>query len=734
MAEKKSFMEFIYKIPILSKIHYNVALRTLIAALACFTLVIGALVWFSIQAQTDILLNQEKTLLETQYQTLSGRIKESTTLALSLAVLTANMPDIQNIFSDRNRKQLTEVMLKGYEALKQVAGKSIESQFHTPPATSFVRLYDLTKYGDDVAPWRPAVVNVNTNKVFSSGIEAGRYVVAIRGVVPVFFEGEHIGSVEFGTELTSEYLADIYNQYAITSALYIDINAPGVGAYFEALRAKHTEPFITFATSWKKGAEKVGAPIEIRRQVVQSSKPQIYYDIPNKHAIYVAPLKDYSNKNIGTMEVYLDRTQVLGEIEKSRNLSLGVGGGLALIGGLFILWLVNFSVGRPVREITSVYERIGMGDFSARSTITSLDEMGTMAASLNAMLDNTLTLIQSSEERDRMQNSIMKLLNEISKLAEGDLRQRAEVTEDFTGAIADAFNNMVEQLSRVVRDVKEATLQVSATAHEVSTSTEHLAESSEMQAVQVSDAIAAINEMATSIQQVSENAAQCAAVSEKSMEHAKNGAAAVRDTNAAMEAIREHVQETARAIKRLGESSQEVGNIVQLINDIADRTSILALNASIQAAMAGEAGRGFAVVAEEVQRLAERSTNATKQIDTLIKNIQGEINEAGASMEESIEKVVQGSKLADAAYAKLQEIEAVSAQLGEIIQSISLASKQQARASENIAKTMEEVGEISAQTSAASRQTAVSMKKMADTADQLRVSVEIFKLVDDQNQ
>jgi twitching motility protein PilJ len=349
------------------------------------------------------------------------------------------------------------------------------------------------------------------------------------------------------------------------------------------------------------------------------------------------------------------------------------------------------------------------------------------------MLDRLLNLVQSSAERDSIQKSIMSLLDEISGLAEGDLTARAEVTEDFTGAIADSFNEMAEQLSEVVKNVKDVTLQVISTSQDVSRSTENLAETSEMQAVQVGETIEAINDMSKSIQQVAENAGRSAGVSEQSTSHAKEGAEAVRRTNAAMETIREHVQETARAIKRLGESSQEIGNIVQLINDIADRTSILALNASIQAAMAGDAGRGFAVVAEEVQRLAERSTNATKQIDTLIKNIQAEINEAGSSMEESIQRVVEGSRLADGARNKLQEIETVSTQLGELIQSISMASKQQAQASEEIAKTMEEVGEISSQTSAASRQTAVSMKSLAQMSSQLNESVSVFRLAEDQH-
>jgi methyl-accepting chemotaxis protein len=409
--------------------------------------------------------------------------------------------------------------------------------------------------------------------------------------------------------------------------------------------------------------------------------------------------------------------------------------GITVIMFLLIILVIGFVANRavvlPLLNMMNVFGEIGKGNFKARADVMHDDELGKMSESLNGMLDKTLNLIQSSEERDSMQGSIMNLLEEISGLAEGDLTARAEVPEDFTGAIAESFNDMAEQLSEVVKNVKDVTLQVIATSQEVTRSTENLAETSEMQAVQVRDAIDAINDMSASIQQVAENAGRSAGVSEQSKLHAKEGAEAVRTTNRAMESIREHAQETARAIKRLGESSQEVGNIVQLINDIADRTSILALNASIQAAMAGDAGRGFAVVAEEVQRLAERSTNATKQIATLIKNIQQEINEAGASMEESIQRVVEGSKLADGARRKLQEIETVSTQLGDLIQSISMASKQQAKASEEIAKTMEEVGEISAQTSTASRQTALSMKNLAQMSSQLNESVSVFRLSED---
>ena len=394
-----------------------------------------------------------------------------------------------------------------------------------------------------------------------------------------------------------------------------------------------------------------------------------------------------------------------------------------------VIWGISrFIIVRPIRSIMNLFSEIGMGNFEARAAVVTRDEIGEMATSLNAMLDNTLVLIQSREERDAIQDSIMRLLDEISGLAEGDLTRRAIVTAEVTGAIADSFNTMAEQLSSVVKNVKKATLEVTSVSRDANTSSAQLAKASEIQAKQVAKTIEAINDMAASIRQVAENAVQSATVSEQSTANAKAGAAAVQNTNKAMEEIRKNVQETARSIKRLGESSKEIGNIVQLINDIADRTSILALNASIQAAMAGDAGRGFAVVAEEVQRLAERSTNATKQIDTLIKNIQGEINEAGASMEESIRRVVEGSSLASDAHNKLQEIESVSNQLAEITQSISMAATQQAKFSEKITLTMEEMGKVSSRNLAASHQTTRAINQLTKTSKELAASVGAFKL------
>ncbi|MDO5675489.1 MAG: HAMP domain-containing methyl-accepting chemotaxis protein, partial [bacterium] len=332
----------------------------------------------------------------------------------------------------------------------------------------------------------------------------------------------------------------------------------------------------------------------------------------------------------------------------------------ALLLGLLLAWVISSGLTRQVDRIMDLLGELGIGNFNARTEVTSQDELGVMATSLNAMLDNITMLIQSQEEQDKVQESFMKLMMELGELTEGNLTARAEVTEDITGAIADSFNTMAEQFGGIVRQVKGATNAVDETAADVSKLTSDLAVRSLEQNKQVNEAIGSIQSIAESIREVSQNAARSADVSMASRMNAREGAEAVEQTNRAMDEIREQINETARSIKRLGESSMEIGNVVEIINNIADRTSILALNASIQAAMAGEAGHGFAVVAEEVQRLAESSSSSTKQIETLIKSIQAEIKDAGNRMDESISKVVQGSQLADGAYAKLQEIETVS--------------------------------------------------------------------------
>ncbi|BBP67566.1 chemotaxis protein [Pseudomonas sp. Cab53] len=337
-------------------------------------------------------------------------------------------------------------------------------------------------------------------------------------------------------------------------------------------------------------------------------------------------------------------------------------------------------------------------------------------------------LRETAEKNERNQNAIMRLLDEIEDLADGDLTVTASVTEDFTGTIADSINYSVDQLRDLVATINLTAGQVAAAVQETQATAMHLAQASEHQAQQISEASTSINEMAQSIDQVSANAAESSAVAERSVEIANKGNEVVHNTIHGMDNIREQIQDTAKRIKRLGESSQEIGDIVSLIDDIADQTNILALNAAIQASMAGDAGRGFAVVADEVQRLAERSSAATRQIETLVRAIQADTNEAVISMEQTTTEVVRGARLAQDAGVALEEIEGVSKTLAALIQSISNAAQQQTTSAGQISLTMNVIQQITTQTSSGSTATAESIGNLAKMASQLRRSVSGFTL------
>lgn len=331
-------------------------------------------------------------------------------------------------------------------------------------------------------------------------------------------------------------------------------------------------------------------------------------------------------------------------------------------------------------------------------------------------------------ENRKNQGAILRLLDELGDLADGDLTVEATVSEDFTGAIADSINFSIDQLRSLVVTINKSAVQVSSAAQETQSTAMRLSDASDHQAQEITGASTAISEMVDSIDKVSGNASESASVAERSVYIAKNGAEVVRATIRGMDTIREQIQETSKRIKRLGESSQEIGDIVGLINDIADQTNVLALNAAIQASMAGEAGRGFAVVADEVQRLAERSASATKQIETLVKAIQSDTNGAVISMEQTTSEVVKGANLAQDAGVALEEIETVSTGLSDLIQKISSAAQQQASSAGHISNTMNVIQEITQQTSQGTTTTAKSIGNLAEMAEGMRNSVAGFRL------
>ncbi|MCI5221845.1 MAG: methyl-accepting chemotaxis protein [Candidatus Electrothrix sp. AR4] len=402
---------------------------------------------------------------------------------------------------------------------------------------------------------------------------------------------------------------------------------------------------------------------------------------------------------------------------------------LAMAAVIIVSLLVAGDVTKQVAEIMHVMAKVETGEYGEQAKVTSKDELGRMALSFNTMTATIQELVESRQkEHDQLQDSIIQLLEEITDLADGDLSIRATVTEDVIGTLADSLNMMLEELGTAFGRIKQSAEQVGSTANILSASTGELADQNNNQASMINEAAEEINLLTKAIQDAAEKADQSAATSKDSSQVAEDGAKAVRDTSQAMEAIRGNVQNTARAMKRLGESSQEISDFARTINEISDRTSILALNASIQAAAAGEEGRGFAVVAEEIQRLAERAAVSTRQIETLIKNILGEITEAGVSMDASIQEVVQGTKLSQNALARLEEITDRSDEVVELIHGVAVIAKQQADTTAVLSTSMGEIGTISLETAEETMGASVSMQEMAVMGDDMLKEVSTFKL------
>jgi twitching motility protein PilJ len=387
--------------------------------------------------------------------------------------------------------------------------------------------------------------------------------------------------------------------------------------------------------------------------------------------------------------------------------------------------------------ITSYEKEISEQDFSAISA-TIFGSMALLMLVLMVKAFNDEGVRRSGEaeqqrriaeaEKDATQGAILRLMNEMGDLADGDLTVRATVSEDITGAIADSVNYTIEELAVLVRGINDAAERVTSASSSAQSTSNELLAATKVQSEEIMAANASVLDMAKSMEAVSSSALESARVANASLEAARKGSSAVSNSISGMNEIRTQIQETSKRIKRLGESSQEIGEIVELISDITEQTNVLALNAAIQAASAGEAGRGFSVVAEEVQRLAERSGEATKQIAAIVKTIQTDTHDAVAAMEHSTQGVVEGAKLSDAAGQALNEISSVSQDLARLIQNISTDTQSQADIATKVAASMQDILRITGQTTTSTQQTAVSIGELTELAVELKGSVSGFKV------
>jgi methyl-accepting chemotaxis protein len=412
----------------------------------------------------------------------------------------------------------------------------------------------------------------------------------------------------------------------------------------------------------------------------------------------------------------------------STELGLAVGAVvLALVGGVAVWMSLTSKLLQPVSALAEFSEVVGQGDFKARVEISSEDDFGFIAQNLNIMAERAAAAKSNQELQDGLQRSVTEFLTIVSQIARGDLTLRGKVTNDALGNVVDSVNYMLDNFAKVLERVRTAAIDVSTSANQILASSEAMAKGAAQQDQEITNTSSAVEELTVSMKQVSNNAEASAEAARRALDAAEQGNRAVRDTLEGMQRIRASVQATAKKIKSLGDRSLEISEIINVINDITEQTNLLALNAAIEAARAGEAGRGFAVVADEVRKLAEHSRTATKDIAAHIKAIQAETNEAVVVMEDGTKEVESGAQLADQAGRALDAISSVVRQSAELVQEISLASKQQVRGTEGVAHAMQIISNITRQTSQGTRSTVTTVSQLVKLSDQLNEALAQFR-------
>jgi len=392
-----------------------------------------------------------------------------------------------------------------------------------------------------------------------------------------------------------------------------------------------------------------------------------------------------------------------------------------------LLFMLSNKVAKPVSELVDYSQKFAKGEYSNRPQIDSHDDFGLIAENFTRSSEKISKAVSNHEAQENLQKSVTEFLTVVSQIARGDLTLRGRVTNDALGNVVDSVNYMLENFMKVLERVRKAAVDVSSSANEILLSSEDMASGAVQQDQEITNTSSAVEELTVSMKQVSNNAEASAEAARRALDAAEQGNRAVRDTLDGMQRIRSSVQATAKKIKSLGDRSLEISEIINVINDITEQTNLLALNAAIEAARAGEAGRGFAVVADEVRKLAEHSRTATKDIAALIKAIQAETNEAVVVMEEGTKEVESGATLADQAGRALDAISSVVRQSAELVQEISLASKQQVRGTEGVAHAMQIISNITRQTSQGTRGTVATVSQLVKLSDQLNEALSQFR-------
>ena len=616
-------------------------------------LTIITVVWISQHNTSSIIDGAEQRELQSHYSAMMSLIDSQGQLALGLAQLVAHQPDMQEAFARGDRQRLLGMVRDAFAEFRDSHGMR-QFQFHLPPATSFLRVHQPDKFGDDLSSFRHTVTSVNETRQPLHGIERGVAGLGIRGVAPMSYQGRHIGSVEFGLSLGEELLA-----------LFKEMNGIDVAMYLP-----DREGFRQYASTWDAGL--LASPEQMQRALDGEAVIATASHGGQPIAAYLVPVFDYTGKAVGVMELAMERSAYLEQLADARNSLLGVAL-VALLLGLLLFYFVSTSIVAPLRRAVARMEAIASGD--------------------------------------------------------GDLTQRlATEGHDEVAELAQGFNHFADTVQQLVRQVQGSTTQVATAAEEMSAITAQTSAGVQRQRSEIDQVATAMTEMAATVQEVARNAAGAAEAAREANGEAEDGKRVVDATIAAIHELAREVSQAAGVIDQLAADSEAIGGVLDVIRGIAEQTNLLALNAAIEAARAGEQGRGFAVVADEVRTLAQRTQASTREIQQMIEKVQGGARGAVEVMQAGRKRAEDSVRQAGEAGSSLQTITYAVSAISDMNVQIASAAEEQSAVAEEINRNIVNIGTVADETATGSEHTASASAELARLGTDLQRAAGKFKV------
>lgn len=630
----------------------KIGTRLLLANGLILLLVIAVIIPFGLKQVDSLLKESELRELEGLYNIAQGELASKGELAKAMATVVAATPEIQQEFASGQRDALAERTVPLFQQLKKDYAVR-QFQFHTPPATSFLRAHKPEKFGDDLSSFRKTVVETNKMRVPISGLEKGVAGLGIRGLMPVFNQGQHVGSVEFGLSFGQSFFDAFKDQYGVEIALYIP-DGSGFRAFGTTMGDQ--EPVDKQTLQQALGGTAVNTSLTLN-------------ELPFN--VYSHEVQDFSGNSVGVLVLAKDRSFYVDQVNYIRNASISIGV-FALILGLAISWAIGRSISRPIK--------------------TAFEAMCDIAR------------------------------------GEGDLTRRLDTSgSDEVSQLSQAFNQFAEKIRQTVSQVAGVTVQLGTAAEQLAVITRETADGVHEQEQETTQVATAMNQMTATVQEVARNAADAATSASRALEETEQGKMVVNSTINSISGLAQEINSAAEVINELETQSENIGSVLDVIRGIAEQTNLLALNAAIEAARAGEQGRGFAVVADEVRTLASRTQQSTEEIQHMIEQLQGGSRQAVKVMHNSNEQVQSTVDQAGQAGQSLEDISQVVVAINDMNMQIANAAEEQGLVSEEVNRNVININDAVQKTSSGAAQTSEASDSLARLAADLQQLVQQFR-------